>query len=86
MKKHGRTSGQSVNPKPWRLKAGIGIFVLSIVLPVVGTPLVAYSQRRFAFGVFLFVLGGDFWEKLRNLFIHRPVSSGGRSDADDTLV
>ena len=38
MKKHGRTSGQSVNPKPWRLKAGIGIFVLSIVLPWWGHP------------------------------------------------
>ena len=41
MKKHGRTSGQPVNPKPWRLTVGIGIFVLSIVLPVAGIPLVA---------------------------------------------
>lgn len=41
MKIDGKTSGQPVNPKPWRLKAGIGIFVLSIVVPVAGIPLVA---------------------------------------------
>lgn len=39
MKKHGRTSRQPVNP--WHLKAGIGVFVLSIVMPVAGIPLVA---------------------------------------------
>lgn len=33
-----------------------------------------------------FVLGGEFWDKVRNLFIHRPVSSGERRDADATRV
>ena len=67
----------------WRVKLGAAIFVLSILLPVAGVALYRLAGPRFYGGQiyyalggdFLFlsglsVLGGEFWDKIRSLFIH----------------
>ncbi len=67
------------------LRYGIGLFmfilplILSIVAPYVGDSIGIYDQSKITIMVILhvmlvlslFVLGGDFWEKLRGLFIRR---------------
>ena len=68
---------------PLRYKIGIIMFVfpllISIVAPYVGDKIGFYEHHRIIIMVILhvmlvmslFVLGGDFWEKLRSLFIRR---------------
>lgn len=64
----------------WRSKLGPAMFGLSILVPLAGVPLA--TTLGLSAGVTasvtgdilllasLFVLGGDFWGKVRSLFIH----------------
>ena len=62
----------------WRYKAGLSLFVLAVVSPAVA-PLVAFTELStewkaiiadFVFLASFFVLGGDFWDKIRALFVY----------------
>ncbi len=60
MNEHAHNGDQIVTS--WQLKAGIGLFVLSIILPVGGIPLVAYlslSKAMTALLTAVFLLGGE---------------------------
>jgi hypothetical protein len=81
---------------PTRYRVGLALFVLPLVLgwlgPYLGGHLPAYDRHPvfwlvggdLLFVTSLFVLGGDFWDKLRALFVHgaRAVFPGeGGTDA-----
>ena len=60
MNEHAHNGNQIITS--WQLKAGIGLFVLSIILPVGGIPLVAYlslSKAMTALLTAVFLLGGE---------------------------
>jgi hypothetical protein len=67
---------------PTRYRVGLAMFMLPILLgwlaPYGGYLLPGYRMNPYAYGiagdlmllVSLFVLGGDFWDKLRSIFVH----------------
>lgn len=60
MNEHAHCGDQIITS--WQLKAGIGLFVLSIILPVYGIPLVAYLSLSTAVTALLtavFLIGGE---------------------------
>jgi len=66
-----------------RYRIGLVMFVLPLLLgwaaPYFGNLIPAFDKHTLVYGIAgdvmlavnLFVLGGDFWEKLRSLFVHR---------------
>ena len=78
-KKHGPPDRVSLT----RYRIGLVMFVLPVVFgwlgPYGANKIPGYETRRFVvsligdlmFVASVFVLGGDFWEKIRSLFIHR---------------
>jgi hypothetical protein len=71
---------------PTRYRIGLALFLVPILwgwlTPYVEQGIPGYEGHRLAVGLLgdlllvssLFVLGGEFWEKLRALFIHRAVA------------
>ncbi len=70
-----------------RYRFGLLLFLIPILLgwasPYVGDHLPGYDANRLMYAaagdaimvVSLFVLGGEFWDKLRSLFVHRATAS-----------
>ncbi len=75
---------QEVSPTRYRI--GLVMFLVPMLwgwlTPYVAQEIPGYEEHRLAVGLLgdllllssLFVLGGEFWEKLRALFIHRAVA------------
>lgn len=71
---------------PTRYRIGLIMFLVPMLwgwlTPYVAQEIPGYEEHRLAVGLLgdllllgsLFVLGGEFWEKLRALFIHRAVA------------
>jgi len=71
---------------PTRYRIGLVMFLVPMLwgwlTPYVAQEIPGYEEHRLAVGLLgdllllgsLFVLGGEFWEKLRALFIHRAVA------------
>ena len=89
LKKHGPPDRVSLT----RYRIGLAMFMLPILFGWLGPygahRIPGYGAHRFVvsvigdvmFAVSLFVLGGDFWDKLRALFVHQAkVQMAGRSD------
>ena len=64
----GEQTSQSEEPGlGWRLKLGGTLFIFNLVLP---DPVYYALGGDILFLVGLFVIGGDFWDKIRSLFVH----------------
>ena len=83
-----------------RFRVGLVMFILPLLLawlgPYLGHHLPGYESRRLVWAIggdllfvaSLFVLGGEFWDKLRALFVHGaravfPATSGGNGGAHE---